>query len=138
MKTTFTFKNIISFCLVCSVICYSLTSCKVPAAIPDTKMKVIVWILMKNSYDSTTSSFKFTGKFTDEDLAPLEEVFMINKVSREDFYYTFETYQQDPAKLKILIDSVIAYGSRMNNKPTNIAKPNKAKLINPLLKTVSQ
>jgi len=123
MKTTISFKNIISYSLVCCVVCYTITACKVPTAIPESKMKVIVWSLMKNSYDSTTSSFKFTGKFTDEDLAPLEEVFKSNKVTREDFYYTFENYQQDPAKFKILIDSVIAFGSRENNKVIIAPKP---------------
>ena len=116
MKNIISFKNIITLVLFSSITSFLLTSCKVPASIPENKLKVIVWDLMKGSYDSTTSTFKFTGKFTDEDLAPLEEVFKINKVTREDFYYTFETYQQDPAKFKLLIDSVIAYGSRENNK----------------------
>ena len=135
MANTVSLKNIISSALVSCLVSYALTSCKVPANIPESKMKVIVWSLMKNSYDSTTSSFKFTGKFTDDDLAPLEEVFKSNKVSREDFYYTFETYQQDPAKLKILIDSVIAYGSRENNKVIIPPKQNKLILKGAIPKT---
>ena len=110
-------KNIFSISILFAFLSYTFIACNVPKPIPESKMKVIVWNLMKNSYDSTTASFKFTGKFTDEDLAPLEEVFKNNKVSREDFYYSFETIQQDPAKFKILIDSVIAYGSREGNKP---------------------
>ncbi len=91
-------------------------ACKPAAKVPDNKMKVIMWSIMKDSYDSASNTFKFNGKFTDEDLAPLEEVFKKNNVSRQDFYYTFENLQQDPANLKILMDSVIAYGTRELNK----------------------
>ena len=110
-------KKLFSLSILLAFFSYTFIACNLPKPIPESKMKVIVWNLMKNSYDSTTASFKFTGKFTDEDLAPLEEVFKNNKVSREDFYYSFETIQKDPSKFKILIDSVIAYGSREGNKP---------------------
>ena len=93
-----------------------LFSCKPAATVPDNKMKVVLWSLMKDSYDSTRNTFNFSGKFTDEELAPLEETFKKNNVSRQDFYYTFESLQQDPAKLKILMDSVIAYGTRELSK----------------------
>ena len=106
-------------------------ACSPAAKVPDNKMKVILWSLMKDSYDSTTSTFKFNGKFTDEDLAPLEEVFKKNNVRREDFYYTFENLQQEPAKFKIIMDSVIAYGARELNKIPAIS-PSKVKLKSPL------
>ena len=110
-------KNSIFLLLLLSCI---LFSCNPPAKVPDNKMKLIMWSIMKDSYDSTTNTFKFAGKFTDEDLAPLEEVFKKNNVSRQDFYYTFENLQQDPEKLKTLMDSVIAYGTRETNKiPAN-------------------
>ncbi len=108
-----------------------LIACKPSAIVPESKMKVIVWSLMKDSYDSANGGFKFSGKFTDEDLAPLEETFKKNNVSRTDFYYTFETYQQDPAKFKILLDSVIAYGTREMNKPASKLPP-KNRPVSPL------
>ena len=109
--------------VILSISCFFLFACDTPKLLPESKMKVLVWSLLKDSYDSATSSFKFAGKFTDEDLAPMEQVFKQNNVSRQDFYYTFENYQQDPGKLKILMDSVIAYGGRDMSKPSSVKKP---------------
>ena len=92
-------------------------ACKSPEVLPESKMKAITWDLMKGSYDSTTSSFKFSKNISDEDLGPLEAVFKKYQVSRQEYYYSFDVYQQDPAKFKLFIDSVVAYGGRTLYKP---------------------
>jgi len=92
-------------------------ACKSPEILPESKMKAITWELMKNSYDSATSSFKFSRNISDDDLGPLEDVFKKYQVTRQDFYHSFDVYQQDPGKFKIFIDTVIAYGGRTMFKP---------------------
>ena len=41
-----------------------------------------------------------------------QELFNIYKISREDFYKSFHYYESNPDKMKILTDSLNAYGNR--------------------------
>ncbi len=45
-----------------------------------------------------------------------QRIFKEHKTTKEQFYYTYHYYQMHPLEMKVLIDSVEAYGTRKKNK----------------------
>ena len=84
-------------------------------------MKVIVWDMacadelfaQKMMKDSSVLQKK-------ENIKLYEQVFLIHKISKNQFYDNYKYYQLHPDQFKILMDSVQAYGSRLRNSNTKI------------------
>ena len=93
--------------------------------IPLNKMKVIVWdmacadelYIEKMQKDSSLIKQK-------ENIRLYEQVFLVHKISKDEFYSSYKFYQEHADQYKILIDSVQAYGTRQRNVPVDtILKP---------------
>ena len=86
--------------------------------IPLNKMKVIVWdmacadelYLEKMNKDSSLIKKK-------ENIRLYEQVFLVHKISKDEFYNSYKFYQEHADQYKILIDSVQDYATRQRNRP---------------------
>ena len=93
--------------------------------IPLNKMKVIVWDMTcadelyfeKVQKDSSLIKKK-------ENIRLYEQVFLVHKISKDEFYSNYKFYQEHADQYKILIDSVQSYATRQRNVPIqSIPKP---------------
>lgn len=107
---------------------FLLTSCKGDSNAPDDilepdKMQTVLWDVIKA--DAFTAEFikKDTLKnATDENLKLQQQIFAIHKISKDDFYKSYEYYQNNPIQFKILLDSMITRAERMNQAKTTPAE----------------
>jgi len=88
---------------------------KIPKNIlPIDKMKVVVWDLAQ------AGSYADLLKDNDSALKVLNTGYMakalkLHNVSKEDFFKSFDFYQQNPLLNQVLFDSVSAYAERQKN-----------------------
>lgn len=87
---------------------------KIPAGIlkPD-KMQAVLWDVMKadaftNDYIKKDSS-KNAGA---ENLKLQQQIFAIHKISKEDFYKSYDYYKTNTVVFKKIVDSIIAQAER--------------------------
>lgn len=106
-----------------------ITSCSSTDKIPETvlsaeKMKPVLWdMILADQYilskDPNEDSLK------SEAIIKFEEVFAKHKIDKEIFYNSFRYYEEHPDLLKVLMDSVTAYGTRERG---DLAGPRKLKV----------
>jgi hypothetical protein len=102
------------------ILLFFLASCT-SKNIPLNKMKVIVWdmacadelYIEKMHKDSTLIKKK-------ENIRLYEQVFLVHKISKDQFYSSYKFYQEHADQYKTLIDSVQAYGMRQRSVPNNL------------------
>lgn len=97
-------------------------ACSSPNKIPETvlspeKMKPVLWdIILADQYilskDPNEDSLKSKA------IIKFEEVFAKHRINKETFYNSFRYYEEHPDLLKVLMDSVAAYGARERNDLT--------------------
>src|ERR1700759_5095999 len=110
-----------SKCVLFLVIILFITSCipedkKVPKDIlPIDKMKLIVWDLTQAGAYATALSEKDTTKKR-IGAVYLAEVLKLHKISKPDFFKSFDFYQTHPLLNQQLFDSVNAYAQRQRNE----------------------
>jgi hypothetical protein len=81
------------------------------------QMKVLVWDLSRAEAFHTYYLTRDTSRNKDRLADTLySRVFALHKVDPERFYYTFDQFRNDPARLRVLMDSVNAYGNRMREQ----------------------
>jgi hypothetical protein len=81
--------------------------------IPLTDMKVIVWdMLNADSWSAQTAMRDTTGKLSKQNVLWYQQIFRQHDITKEQFYKSYGYYESHPDKMKILIDSVEAYGTR--------------------------
>lgn len=87
---------------------------KVPANIlsPE-RMKPILWDMLAADQLVLSRDVGKTDSLKDLATNKFEEVFAAHKISKETFYKSFRYYEEHPDVLKVLFDSVSAYGTRM-------------------------
>jgi len=91
-------------------------SCKssVPKdVLPPKKMQAVLWDVMQADemaeyYSQKDSSFKGLSKHADY----YQKVFSIHKISKDDFARSMKYYQDHPAILKPILDSLQSFGQR--------------------------
>jgi len=100
------------FCLLCVTI--MMAACandsKMPKdVIPQQKMKEVLFdVLRAQEYAST--KYGFDTLAVNKNMAVmLQQVFEIHKISKENFYDSFQYYEAHPDKNKELFDSLTAY-----------------------------
>jgi hypothetical protein len=99
------------------IVSVCVLSCKssVPKDIlPPKKMQTVLWDVMQadevaNYYSSKDSTFKTLSKHADY----YQKVFTIHKISKEDFTKSLSYYENHPASLKMIIDSLQSFGERI-------------------------
>lgn len=104
------------YVLLCSVMCLSLWACSpgIPRdVIPIDKMKFIMYdVLSAQEMAQSVVNAKDTTAVKNKTFELYEQVFAIHKITREDFDRSFKFYEAHPDKIKILFDSVTAFGTR--------------------------
>lgn len=99
-------------------------SCSNNDTIPDgvlkpEKMQAVLWDVIKAEAFTTDYIKKDSSKNTNaENLKLQQQVFAIHKVSKADFYKSYDYYQDNAVQFKKIVDSMIAQAER--NRGTNI------------------
>jgi hypothetical protein len=70
------------------------------------------WMKQQFPIDSIVDSTK-------RNIALYNKVFSLNKISKEDYYASYNYYKAHPNEMKILLDSVAAFGIRKRDTLTN-------------------
>lgn len=90
---------------------------KMPEEVMDiNKMKPIVWDLLRAGALSNLQNIKDSSLILRSNTDLFLQVFSIYGVTREQFYKSYQYYQQHPDKNKILMDSVMQYATRERGK----------------------
>lgn len=92
--------------------------------IPMNTMKKVMWDLAcADELYMETSAKDSTLKIKKDNFRLYEEVFAINKITKEEFYSGYKYYQEHPDEFKILIDSIQSYGASQKSKPLKKPTP---------------
>ena len=86
------------------------------------EMKVVMWDMFNaDNWYNQIAIKDSTAPKTRKNIALYQQVFQQTGVTREQFYTSYKYYQSHPDKMKVLLDSVEAYGERvrgtMDTKP---------------------
>ena len=88
--------------------------------LPFDTIKVVMWDLLNaEEFNNILIIKDSTLKKTKNNLKLYQQVFFMHQLSKEQFYYSYQFYEQHPDQFKILMDSVSSYGPRQrvaNNK----------------------
>lgn len=105
------------FCLTVFISCGNKN--KIPEGVltPD-KMQAVLWDVIKADAFTGEIVRKDSAKKTaDVNLKLQQEIFTIYKITRNDFYKSYDYYKENPGKLKVIMDSMIIQAER--NKARN-------------------
>lgn len=103
---------------VCITICV-FVSCSRSNEIPENilpvnKMKVLVWdMIQAGAYES--SLIENDSSLKKINTSYLSAVLSLHKIKKEDFFTSYNFYQQNPVRSKMLFDSVSAYAQRQRS-----------------------
>ncbi|MBC7650961.1 MAG: DUF4296 domain-containing protein [Deinococcales bacterium] len=79
-------------------------------------MKTIVWdMTLADEWFNQISNSDSLRKTRNINIQLYEQVFASHNITKKNFYTSYQYYQLHPDKMKILIDSVSAYGERIKN-----------------------
>ena len=110
----------IRYWLLCGVMCLLLWSCTgdMPKNVmPIDTMKFVMYdVLSAQEMAQLIVDAKDTTATKNKTFELYQQVFAIHKITREDFDRSFKFYEAHPDKIKILFDSVTAYGNRKKNE----------------------
>ncbi len=107
--------------IVCSLFILFLFACKSKKKVIEIpKMKLIMWdmvtadalVQQQFALDSIIDSTK-------KNVGYYNKIFALNNVSKEEYFDSYNYYTQHPNEMKILLDSLAAFGVRMRDSATN-------------------
>ncbi len=79
-------------------------------------MKTIVWdMTLADEWFNQIPNTDSLHKTRNMNIQLYEQVFASHNTTKKSFYTSYQYYQLHPDKMKILIDSVSAYGERIKN-----------------------
>ena len=79
-------------------------------------MKTIIWdMTLADEWFNQISNTDSLHKNRKMNIQLYEQVFASHNITKKNFYISYKYYQLHPDKMKILIDSVSAYGDRIKN-----------------------
>lgn len=108
--------SIVFFCLITFISCGNKNKIPAGVLVPD-KMQAVLWDVIKaDAYTAEIIRKDSAKKATDVNLKLQQEIFSIHKITREDFYKSYDYYKGNPGKLKTIMDSMIIQAER--NKTT--------------------
>jgi hypothetical protein len=86
-------------------------------------MKTIIWdMTLADEWFNQISNTDSLHKNRKMNIQLYEQVFTSHNITKKNFYTSYQYYQLHPDKMKILIDSVCAYGDRINNSYKGLRK----------------
>ena len=81
--------------------------------LPFDTIKVVMWDLLNaEEFNNILIIKDSTLKKTKNNLKLYQQVFFMHHLSKEQFYYSYQFYEQHPDQFKTLMDSVSTYGPR--------------------------
>lgn len=77
------------------------------------KMQLVMWDLLEaNSFTQRYIKMDSLKNPAIENLQMQQQIFQLHKVSKEDFYKSYDYYSSHPDQMRILLDSIVAIGER--------------------------
>jgi hypothetical protein len=103
---------------------------KAPAGVLNKeKMTVVMWDLLEaNSYTQQYLRRDTLKNSSIENMKMQQQIFNLHKVTKEDFYKSYDYYSTQPDQMKTLLDSIVALGER--NKIKMIEQQNRGEKSN--------
>ena len=104
--------------LTCLLLFITLLSCteKHSAVLTISEMKPIIWdMLNADNWNFQTAVTDTANKNKKNNLAFYDKIFKQYDITKEQFYKSYKYYEFHPDRMKILIDSVEAYGQRQKS-----------------------
>lgn len=79
------------------------------------EMKLVMWDMIRADEVASLEGMKDTipNNLLTHAVGRYEQVFAIHHTNKEQFYKSYEYYQENPEEHKVLMDSLSAYGNRM-------------------------
>lgn len=123
-----------------AVFIFSCKSSVPDDVLPPKKMQAVLWDVMQADamaeyYAMNDSTFTGLSKHVDY----YQKVFSIHKISKEDFIRSLTYYENNPARLKPILDSIQSYGQNLNKadtverpRPSVVADSNFKKRLTPI------
>lgn len=111
---------IVFFCLLIFISCGNKN--KIPEGVlkPDI-MQAILWDVIKaDAFTAEIIRKDSVKKTADVNLKLQQEIFTIHKITRENFYKSYDYYKENPGKLKVILDSIIMQAERYKAKSFTI------------------
>jgi hypothetical protein len=103
-----------------------LNSCgnkdKLPAGVlkPD-KMQAVLWDVIKADVFTTDFIKKDSSKNAAAENAKLQQqIFAIHKITKADFYNSYDYYKENTVEFKTIIDSMVVVAERKKNTKSNL------------------
>ncbi len=76
-------------------------------------MKTVMWdMLNADSWYAQTALRDTTGKLNKKNIEWYGQIFLEHDITKEQFYKSYSYYEARPEKMKLLMDSIEAYGTR--------------------------
>ncbi|MEP7256514.1 MAG: DUF4296 domain-containing protein [Ferruginibacter sp.] len=89
-----------------------------PAGIlkPD-KMQTVLWDIIKaDAFTAEIIRKDPLKNVTKENLKLQQEIFAIHKITKDNFYKSYDYYKENPGQLKVIMDSMIIQAERNKSK----------------------
>ena len=88
--------------------------------LPIQKMKVVMWDVVNADEWMKFASIKdSTIAIKKENIALYNKIFALHKITKDEFYSSYNYYENHPNEMKILLDSISAYGIKKRDTLTN-------------------
>jgi hypothetical protein len=88
--------------------------------IPPTQMKQIMWdMITADEWLKLAAKKDSSVIYKKQQTSLYNKIFTINKTTKEAFYSSYQYYQTHPNEMKILLDSLSAFGIRKRDTITN-------------------
>ncbi len=91
--------------------------------IPIQKMKLVMWdIINADEWMKFAAAKDSTISIKKENIALYNKIFALHKISKDEFYNSYSYYENHPNEMKILLDSISAFGIKKRDTLTNHLK----------------
>jgi len=116
-------KCAVFICLVTFISCGNKN--KMPAGVlKPVKMQAVLWDVIKAEAFAAEMVKKDTSKnAAEENLKLKESIFIIHKVTKDEFEKSYSYYKANPGELKVIMDSMVNQAERNRTKLYKIKKP---------------
>ncbi len=100
---------------------FFLTSCgnnneTPPGILKPLKMQLVLWDIIKaEAYTAEMVKTDTAKKAAEENLKMQQQVFSIHKITRNEFYNSYDYYKNNSPVFKVMLDSMIAQATRKKN-----------------------
>ena len=113
-------RNLI-YILIFSTLLFACNGKSKVIAIP--KMKFIMWdIVNADEWMKLAVAKDSSITIKKENIALYNKIFTLHKITKDEFYNSYNYYETHPNEMKILLDSIAAFGIRKRDTLTNHLK----------------